>query len=82
MDLPINYSLTTPLHSITMTALPSGTIDAHKETILVASCLGGGMLLVTAIVTTIMVVKRRARLTKINERNLKMEAMEAWARGV
>ncbi|KAH6608666.1 hypothetical protein Trco_002012 [Trichoderma cornu-damae] len=82
MDLSINYALATPLHSTNMTSLSPGTADANKETILVASCLGGGMFLATGLIVTIMLLRRRARLTRLQERNVKMAATEAWAREV
>lgn len=82
MDFPISYAHATPLHAVNMTSLSASTTDANKETIVVASCLGGGMLLVTGLVVTIMLLKRRARWRKLQERNVKIAAMEAWARGV
>ncbi|KAM0253044.1 hypothetical protein ACHAQJ_007475 [Trichoderma viride] len=82
MDLSIGYDLASPIHSTNMTSLSPNTTDANKETILVASCLGGGMLLITGLVVTIMLLKRRTRWRKLQERNVKRAAMEAWANGV
>lgn len=78
----LNYPLTTTLPSWKMASLPPSTTDVNTETIVVASCLGGGLLLATALIATIMIVKRRARLRKLQEKDLKMEATKAWAREV
>ncbi|PTB54147.1 hypothetical protein M431DRAFT_6382 [Trichoderma harzianum CBS 226.95] len=63
-----------------MASLAPSAVDVNTETIVVASCLGGGLLLATALIVTIMIVKRRARLRKLQEKDLKMEATKAWAR--
>ncbi|QYT02440.1 hypothetical protein H0G86_009444 [Trichoderma simmonsii] len=65
-----------------MASLAPSAVDVNTETIVVASCLGGGLLLATALIVTIMIVKRRARLRKLQEKDLKMEATKAWAREV
>lgn len=82
MDFILHYPLATTLPSWNMASLPPSSVDVNTETIVVASCLGGGLLLATAFIVTIMIVKRRARLRKLQEKDIKMEATKAWARQV
>ncbi|KAL7960940.1 hypothetical protein V8C34DRAFT_275173 [Trichoderma compactum] len=82
MDFILHYPLATTLPSWNMASLPPSSVDINTETIVVASCLGGGLLLATALIVTIMIVKRRARLRKLQEKDIKMEATKAWARQV
>lgn len=82
MHLILDCPLATTLPSWNMAYLAPSTVDVNTETIVVASCLGGGLLLATALIVTIMIVKRRARLRKLQEKDLKMEATKAWAREV
>ncbi|KAL7925107.1 hypothetical protein ACQKWADRAFT_285064 [Trichoderma austrokoningii] len=68
MDPPINKNFETSLHTNTI-YLHSSTSDAHKETIWVAACIGGGVLILTAVAAGILLVRRRARWRNISERD-------------
>ncbi|KAL7900075.1 hypothetical protein HDV63DRAFT_370297 [Trichoderma sp. SZMC 28014] len=74
MDLPIAYNLKSALQTDAVFLHPS-TSDAHKETIWVAACIGGGMLIMIAVAAGILLVRRRARWRNISERNA---ATGAW----
>lgn len=76
MDPPISYNLESPLHT-NVIYLHSSTADAHKETIWVAACVGGGVLIMIAVTAGILLVRKRARWRNINERDA---TTGAWAR--
>lgn len=76
MDPPIVHNLESSLQTNTVYLHPS-TSDAHKETIWVAACIGGGVLIMIAVAAGILLVRRRARWRNINERDA---ATGAWAR--
>lgn len=76
MDPPIANNLESSLHTNAVYFHPS-TSDAHKETIWVAACIGGGMLIMIAVAAGILLVRRRARWRNINERDA---ATGAWER--
>lgn len=76
MDPPIGHNLESPLHTNVIVFHPS-TADAHKETIWVAACIGGGVLIMIAVTVGILLVRRRARWRNLNERDA---ATGAWAR--
>ncbi|UKZ66646.1 uncharacterized protein TrAtP1_007817 [Trichoderma atroviride] len=76
MDPPITQNLESSLQTNAAYLHPS-TSDAHKETIWVAACIGGGMLIMIAVAAGILLVRRRARWRNINERDA---ATGAWGR--
>lgn len=76
MNPPIGQNLESSLHE-DMVFLHSTTADAHKETIWVAACIGGGVLIMIAVAAGILLVRRRARWRNINERDA---ATGVWAR--
>jgi hypothetical protein len=74
MDPPIVHNLESSLHTNAVYLHPSIN-DAHKETIWVAACIGGGMLVMIAVAAGILLVRRRARWRNISERDA---ATGAW----
>lgn len=68
MDPPIVHNLDSSLRTNAVYLHPSIS-DAHKETIWVAACIGGGMLIMIAVAAGILLVRRRARWRNISERD-------------
>ncbi|TFA98540.1 hypothetical protein CCMA1212_009674 [Trichoderma ghanense] len=51
-----------------MTSLSPGSSNAHKETILVLCCLGGGIFIATLLAVAIMMSKGRARRRRLQDK--------------